>query len=139
MESWNVDAASKPAITASWPSYLSSRHAPCHTDLFQVVWTSVTKYRHDLLRTLESTDTNVIDGRGICCPYALSNLLACLMQCMHEVMLRLETHKWQKPLMNFDLYSMSAAISIRLMRYMSVKNFRSSDFVVVTVVPGGSI
>ena len=41
--------------------------------------------------------------------------------------------------MNLDLYSMSAAISMRRMRYIVSKNVSSSDLVVVTVVPGGSM
>ena len=41
--------------------------------------------------------------------------------------------------MNLALYSISAAISIRRIRYMLVKNFKSSALSVVTVVLGGSI
>ena len=41
--------------------------------------------------------------------------------------------------MNLALYIMSAAISIRRIRYMVSKYFMSSDFVVVTVVPGPSM
>ena len=48
-------------------------------------------------------------------------------------------YKWQNPLMNFALYIISAAISMRLIRYMVSKNLRSSDFVVVTVVSGASM
>ena len=48
-------------------------------------------------------------------------------------------HKWQNPLMNFALYIMSAAISIRRMRYIVSKYFISSDLVVDTVVPGPSM
>ena len=48
-------------------------------------------------------------------------------------------HRWQNPLMNFALYIMSAAISIRRMRYMVSKYVMSSDLVVVTVVPGPSM
>lgn len=49
------------------------------------------------------------------------------------------THKWQKPRMNLALYSISAAISMRRILYMLVKNFSSSALSVVTVVLGGSI
>ena len=41
--------------------------------------------------------------------------------------------------MNLALYIMSAAISIRRMRYMVSKYFSSSDFVAVTVVSGASM
>ncbi len=41
--------------------------------------------------------------------------------------------------MSLDLYNMSAAISIRLMRYIVSNISINSAFVVVTVVPGGSI
>ena len=41
--------------------------------------------------------------------------------------------------MYFALYIMSAAISMRLMRYMAVKNLRSWSLLVFTLVPGGSI
>ena len=41
--------------------------------------------------------------------------------------------------MNFALYIISAAISMRRIRYMVSKNLRSSDFVVVTVVSGASM
>lgn len=49
------------------------------------------------------------------------------------------THKWQNPLMNFALYIISAAISIRRILYMVVKKYNSSSLLVFTEVDGGSI
>lgn len=50
-----------------------------------------------------------------------------------------ETYKWQKPRMNFALYIISAAISIRRILYIISKKLSSSALLVFTEVDGGSI
>lgn len=58
--------------------------------------------------------------------------------CMPVTTASWPSYKWQKPRMSFSLYSLSAAISMRLILNIDSNHPNSSSFVVVTSVEGGS-